>query len=254
MKTVVIIPARMGSSRFPGKPLAKILDLPMIEHVRRRAMLCEGVDAVIVATCDEEIRRTVEAHGGQAVMTSPTHERCTDRIAEAARAIEADIIVNLQGDEPCVYPRSAGDVAQPLKDSPRVLCSCLVYPVTTYEEMENPNYVKTTLSGTGSVLYFSRSVIPSRRRGESPPLYRQSGIMAYRKPVLERFTAMPQTPLERAESVDMLRLLENDIPIRGIVTPYMTPGVDVPADVAIVENLIRTDPVQGDLYARIRAL
>ena len=251
MRTVVIIPARMGSSRFPGKPLAKILDLPMIEHVRRRALLAEGIDAVVVATCDEEIRRAVESYGGTVVMTSPRHERCTDRIAEAAHDLEADIVVNLQGDEPCVLPRAAGDVARPLRERPDCLCSCLVYPVATYEEMENPNYVKTVLSRSGSVLCFSRSVIPSRRKGESPPLYRQSGIMAYRREFLLEFASWPQTGLERAESVDMMRILENDRRIQAIVTPYFTPGVDVPADVGVVEELIRGDAEQGRLYRQI---
>jgi 3-deoxy-manno-octulosonate cytidylyltransferase (CMP-KDO synthetase) len=253
MRTVVIIPARMGSSRFPGKPLAKILDLPMIEHVRRRALLCEGIDGVIVATCDEPIRRTVESHGGTAVMTSDRHERCTDRIAEAARGLRADVVVNLQGDEPCVLPRAAADAARPLGEDRGCLCSCLVYPVATYEEMENPNYVKTVLSKSGSVLYFSRSVIPSRRRGESPPLYRQSGIMAYRRDFLLEFASWPQTPLERAESVDMMRILENDRRIQAVVTPYFTPGVDVPDDIATVERLIRTNAVQRELFDRIMA-
>jgi len=254
MRTVVIIPARMGSSRFPGKPLAKILDLPMIEHVRRRALLAEGVDAVIVATCDDAIRRAVEAAGGRAVMTSPRHERCTDRIAEAARHLDADIVVNLQGDEPCVLPRSAADVARPLVENRGCLCSCLVYPAATHEELQNPNYVKTVLSRSGSVLYFTRSVVPSRREGESPDLYRQSGIMAYRRAFLEKFASWPQTPLERAESVDMLRILENDYRIQAVVTPYLTPGVDVPADVALVERLLRSDPEQAAWYERIRAM
>jgi len=254
MKTVVIIPARMGSSRFPGKPLARILDLPMIEHVRRRALLCEGIHAVIVATCDDPIRRTVESFGGTAVMTSPRHERCTDRIAEAARGIEADIVVNLQGDEPCVFPQCAADVARPLAEDRACLCSCLVYPVATYEELQNPNYVKTVLSRSGVVLYFSRQVIPSRRKGESPGLYRQSGIMAYRREFLLEFSSWPQTPLERVESVDMLRILENDRRIQAVVTPYVTPGVDVPADVAVVERLLRTDPTQARLYERILSM
>ncbi|MGB2755870.1 MAG: 3-deoxy-manno-octulosonate cytidylyltransferase [Phycisphaerae bacterium] len=254
MRTVVIIPARMGSSRFPGKPLAKVLGLPMIEHVRRRAMLCPGIDEVLVATCDEAIRCAVESYGGTAVMTSDQHERCTDRIAEAACLVEADVIVNVQGDEPCVLPECVADVARPLQEDPELVCSCLVYPVAMYEELDNPNYVKTVLSRSGSVLYFSRSVIPSRRAGESPPLYRQSGIMAYRKPFLLEFVSMPQTPLERVESVDMLRILENDGRIRAVVTPYVTPGVDVPGDVEIVERMIRSDVTQRRLYDRICAL
>ncbi|MBN2583288.1 MAG: 3-deoxy-manno-octulosonate cytidylyltransferase [Planctomycetes bacterium] len=251
MRTVVIIPARMGSSRFPGKPLARILDLPMIEHVRRRVCLCEDIDDVIVATCDEEILRAVEDHGGKAVMTSDKHERCTDRIAEAARPLAADVIVNVQGDEPCVFPQCVSDVARPVRERDDCPCSTLIYPVATYEELENPNYVKTVMSQSGSVLYFGRNVMPSRRKGESPKLYKQSGIMAYRRDFLLEFTAWPQTPLERVESCDMLRILENDRRIQGVVTPYETPGVDIPGDIETVERLIRTAAEQQRLYERI---
>ena len=241
----------MGSSRYPGKPLAKILDLPMIEHVRRRALLCEEADQVVVATCDDEIRETVESHGGEVIMTSDRHERCTDRIAEAAAHVEADIVVNVQGDEPCVFPQCVGDVARPVREDAECLCSTLIYPVATYEELANPNYVKTVLSQSGRVLYFCRNAIPSRREGESPRLYKQSGIMAYRKDFLRQFASWPQTPLERVESCDMLRIRENDVPIRGVVTPYETPGVDVPEDIRTVEELIRSDRSQQDLYQQI---
>lgn len=251
MRTVVIIPSRMGSSRYPGKPLAKILDLPMIEHVRRRALLCQDADQVVVATCDDEIRETVESHGGKVIMTSDRHERCTDRIAEAAAHVEADIVVNVQGDEPCVFPQCVSDVARPVREDAECLCSTLIYPVATYEELANPNYVKTVLSQSGRVLYFCRNAIPSRREGESPRLYKQSGIMAYRKDLLLQFASWPQTPLERVESCDMLRILENDVPIRGVVTPYETPGVDVPEDIRTVEELIRSDRLQQDLYRQI---
>jgi len=251
MRTVVIIPSRMGSSRYPGKPLAKILDLPMIEHVRRRALLCQDADEVVVATCDDEIRETVESHGGRVIMTSDRHERCTDRIAEAAAHVEADIVVNVQGDEPCVFPQCVSDVARPVRENPDCLCSTLIYPVATYEELANPNYVKTVLSQSGRVLYFCRNAIPSRREGESPKLYKQSGIMAYRKDLLLQFASWPQAPLERVESCDMLRILENDVPIQGVVTPYETPGVDVPEDIRTVEELIRSDRSQQDLYRQI---
>ena len=241
----------MGSSRYPGKPLAKILDLPMIEHVRRRALLCEDADEVVVATCDDEIREAVESHGGKVIMTSDKHERCTDRIAEAAAHVEADIVVNVQGDEPCVFPQCVSDVARPVREDAECLCSTLIYPVATYEELENPNYVKTVLSQSGRVLYFCRNAIPSRRESESPRLYKQSGIMAYRRDFLLQFASWPQTPLERVESCDMLRILENDVPIRGVVTPYETPGVDVPEDIRTVEELIRSDSAQQDLYQQI---
>lgn len=251
MRTVVIIPSRMGSSRYPGKPLARILDLPMIEHVRRRALLCRDVDEVVVATCDDEIREVVQSHGGRVIMTSDRHQRCTDRIAEAAAHIEADIVVNVQGDEPCVFPQCVSDVARPVGEGEDCRCSTLIYPVATYEELANPNYVKVVLSQSGRVLYFCRNVIPSRREGQSPKLYKQSGIMAYRKDFLLEFSSWPQTPLERVESCDMLRILEHDVPVRGVVTPYETPGVDVPEDIRAVEELIGSDAQQKAFYEQI---
>lgn len=251
MKTVVMIPARMEASRFPGKPLAMIDGLPMIEHVRRRALLAEGCAEVIVATCNTEIEEVVTANGGKVIMTANTHERCTDRIAEAAAQIDADIIVNLQGDEPCVMPQCITDVARPLQKNADCGCSCLIYPVATYEELSNTNLVKAVLSQSQRVLYFCRKPIPSCWKADPPALYKQSGIMAYRRDFLLDYITWPQTPLERVESVDMLRILERDCPIQGVVTPYETPGVDVPDDIVQIEALLRDDPLQCELRKAI---
>jgi len=239
----------MGSSRYPGKPLADILGLPMIEHVRRRVLLCTGLDDVIVATCDPEIRNVVESHGGRVVMTSPTHDRCTDRVAEAALDIDADIIVNVQGDEPTLLPEIVARVAAPLHIGADVSATCVVYPVRDDSELDNPNFVKTVVSRNDSVLYFSRSRIPVT----SPPegYLKQSGIMAYRAEFLRRYVQLAPTPAERAESVDMLRILEHDFRIRAVRAEDETMGVDVPGDVARVERALRTDERQRELFDRI---
>ncbi|MBT4512429.1 MAG: 3-deoxy-manno-octulosonate cytidylyltransferase [Chloroflexi bacterium] len=250
-KVTVIIPARMGSSRFPGKPLAKILDLPMIEHVRRRVTICGIADEIYVATCDDEIKEVVESYGGKVIMTAHTHERCTDRIEEAASVINADIVVNVQGDEPLLFSGAVRDVAQPLVESSDTSCSCLVYPIVDLAELGNINVVKSVLSQNNQIMYLSRSPIPHFEENENYPLYKQSGIMAFQKNFLHKYSRLAPTPLEKAESVDMLRILEHGYDILGVVTPYETQGVDVPEDIQRVERILSEDETQRNLYERI---
>jgi 3-deoxy-manno-octulosonate cytidylyltransferase (CMP-KDO synthetase) len=243
----------MASSRFPGKPLVPLLGIPMVEHVRRRASLAEaGVDDVIVATCDASIRDAVEAAGGRAVMTADTHERCTERIEEASRSIDADIIVMVQGDEPLLLPEAVRQIAAPLVADPSVVCTNLLSPLESDGDRGNPDIVKAACAQTGDILYFSRAAIPLFRSRVEVPVYRQTGIMAFRSDLLRRYARLPETPLERAESVDMFRLIEHGIPIRGVVVDYRTVGVDRPGDVAGVERLLQTDQRQRALYERTK--
>jgi 3-deoxy-manno-octulosonate cytidylyltransferase (CMP-KDO synthetase) len=247
---VAIIPARMGSSRFPGKPLIHILGLPMIEHVRRRVLLCPGLTEVVVATCDEEIRGVVEQYGGKVIMTSSAHERCTDRIEEAAKQLSCDLVVNVQGDEPALLPEVVSRVVGSLVSDARASSACITYRIADEAELGDRNIVKTVITPAGSVLYFSRSPIPSRLPAGGT-YFKQSGIMAYRKDFLHTYAALPPTPLEAAESVDMLRILEHGYEIRAVLSEHETQGVDVPSDVAKIETLIRADPRQWSLYERI---
>lgn len=250
-KITVIIPARMGSSRFPGKPLAKILDLPMIEHVRRRVSFCDLVDDVYVATCDEEVREAVESYGGRVIMTAATHERCTDRVEEAASTLDTDIVVNVQGDEPLILPQAVQDAVQPLEEREDVLCSCVVYPITDIAELQDVNVVKVVLDQNNWIMYFSRSPIPHFKTNENYPLYKQSGIMAFQKEFLHQYSRLAPTPLEKAESVDMLRILEHGYKLLGVITPDATIGVDIPSDIQKVENLIANDEIQRGYYSRL---
>ena len=250
-RVILVIPARMGSSRFPGKPLAKILDLPMIEHVRRRASFCDSVDDVYVATCDEEIRQAVESYGGKAIMTSPTHERCTDRVEEASTTLDADIVVNVQGDEPLLLPEVVEDAVKPLVERDDVLCTCIVYPITDLSELPDVNVVKVVLDQSNWIMYFSRSPIPHFKTNGNYPLYKQSGVMAFQKEFLHQYSRLTPTPLEKAESVDMLRVLEHGYKLLGVVNPNVSIGVDVPDDVPKVEELINNDEIQKDYYSRL---
>jgi 3-deoxy-manno-octulosonate cytidylyltransferase (CMP-KDO synthetase) len=242
----------MASSRYPGKPLVKILGLPMIEHVRRRALLADGVGEVIVATCDQSIFNVVTGAGGRAVMTADTHERCTERIEEAARGIDAEIVVMVQGDEPLLLPEAVRRIAAPLVQDPSIVCTNLLSPLESDDDRGNPNIVKAACAQNGDIMYFSRAPIPLFRSRVEVPVYRQTGIMAFRSDLLRRYSSLAETPLERAESVDMFRLIEHGIRIRGVVVDYRTVGVDRPEDVPGVERLLQEDPQQRELFARTR--
>lgn len=245
MKTVAIIPARMAATRFPGKPLVDILGLPMIEHVRRRVALNEQLDDVIVATCDEEIRRVVEAGGGKVIMTSNTHERCTDRIAEAAYRVEADIIVNVQGDEPLVMPEMLGEAIAPLLEDESLPSVNLVTRIIDDNEFMDPNAPKVVTNIFGDILYISREPIPSRAKSDSNNFLKlkQLGLIAFKRDFLEIFAGLSPTPLEIVESVDMNRAIEHGYRVRAVITEHAMIGVDLPSDIQRVEDRLVLDPL-----------
>ncbi|MDD3297192.1 MAG: 3-deoxy-manno-octulosonate cytidylyltransferase [Candidatus Omnitrophica bacterium] len=242
-KTIAIIPARMASVRFPGKPLVKICGLPMIEHVRRRVALCDKLDEVIVATCDKEIKRVVEGYGGKAVMTADTYERCTDRIAEAARSFDIDIVVNVQGDEPLVMPGMIEKAILPLEKEQSLSCVNLVSEILNDEEFNDPNAPKVVTDIEGNILYISREAIPSVKKYNGPGYLRlkQLGIISFRSKFLQLFTKLKPTPLEQVESVDMMRAIEHGYKVRAVVIEGRMIGVDCPRDVERVEEAFKSD-------------
>ncbi|MDP6683397.1 MAG: 3-deoxy-manno-octulosonate cytidylyltransferase [Desulfobacterales bacterium] len=250
MKTTVIIPARMASSRFPGKPLVEIRGLPMIEHVRRRAMLAEGIDRVIVATCDQKIFDVVEQAGGKAIMTADTHERCTTRVDEACRSSDSDIVVVIAGDEPLTLPETIEQVVKPVQENDEIDCTNILSEIRNNNDFTDMNIVKTATDQKGFILYYSRSPIPYYRLQGECPIYRQTGLMAFRTPFLHRYTALSETPFEKVESVDMLRLLEHGYRILGVPTSEETYGVDHPGDIDKVLSVLKTDVRQQKLYKR----
>lgn len=249
----IVIPARMASSRYPGKPLVPIAGLPLIEHVRRRALLAKEANLVVVATCDYTIKEAVENAGGVAVMTKNTHNRCTDRIEEAMENLPGEIVVMVQGDEPLLIPGTISDLVAPLLADPSLPIVNLLSPLESVEDYSNPNIVKAACNLKGDIMFFSRAAIPYFRENIQVPVYRQTGIMAFRREALIRFSALPATPLERAESVDMFRAIENGIRIAGVLTNYPTIGVDRPEDVAIVELALEKDEMQKNLFQLIHS-
>lgn len=250
-KVAVVIPARMASSRFPGKPLAMILNLPMIEHVRRRACLSSAVDDVYVATCDDEIFETVTRHGGRAIMTANTHERCTDRVEEAAKALEHDIIVIVQGDEPLIDPRTLEILLEPMQRDDNIYCTNLLSVIRDEEELSDIDTVKAVSDQKGFIMYFSRSPIPYLRVHNNCPMYRQTGISAFTKSFLNIYSSLPPTPLEIAESVDFLRILEHGYSIQGVIHEGKTVGVERNSDIGIVEKILKEDVLQSRIYQEI---
>jgi 3-deoxy-manno-octulosonate cytidylyltransferase (CMP-KDO synthetase) len=235
-RIVGIIPARMGSTRFPGKPLAPLLGRPMIEHVLRRAEMCTQLDAVYVATCDEEIKKVVEALGGGVIMTSPTHERASDRVAEAAEQVEASIVVMIQGDEPMITPAMIAASLTPLLEDRSVECVNLVRRITNRHDYLDPNTIKVVMDVNHDALYFSRAPITA---GEFPSLvFKQVCVIPFRAEFLREFARLPPTPLERAESIDMLRILEHGQRVRLVETTEETRAVDTLEDLGLVETLM----------------
>ena len=247
-KMVAIIPARMAASRFPGKPLAKILGLTMIEHVRRRVEKSGLFSEVYIATCDQVIINEVEKYGGKAIMTKDTHERCTDRIEEAAKKIQADIIVNVQGDEPVVMAESLKKLIAPFLENPSLLTTNIVNPIGSVEELNNLNVVKAVLSQTNKILYMSRSAIPGKEYQREVHYFKQTGLMAFKKDFLHLYSTLNPTPLEIKESCDMLRLLENDYSVQGVICENKTIGVDIPEQIIQVEEFIMSNPEQKRVY------
>jgi len=242
MRCVGIIPVRMGSTRFPGKPLARILGLTMLEHVYRRAKLCTRLHETLVATCDEEIRVAVESFGARVMMTSSHHERAAERVAETAASLEADAVVLIQGDEPMVHPTMLEELVAPLQADAQVHCTNLMLGIDA-SDAHDPDQIKVVCDLSGNALYMSRTPIPPVPLHTTGRWWRQIGIIAFRRDFLLRLTSLPPTPLERAESIDMLRAIERGFSVRMVPTRHVTYPVDTPEDLVKVERLMQRDPL-----------
>ena len=244
---VAVIPARMASSRFPGKPLVPIKGMPMLWHIWRRCQLSGVLDSIAIATCDEEIRQACEEFGAEVDMTSAEHTRATDRVAEAAQSLDGEIVINAQGDEPLVHPQLIRELVAAFDGRAEVQCVNPVSPISDPEDLNSPNTVKVVFDTAGRALYFSRCPIPSDAAAHrTVDVFRQVPILAFRRDFLIDLTGRPETPLEIQESVDLLRALEYGLPIHVLTTEFQTVGVDVPDDVARVEALLETDSVYSE--------
>lgn len=238
MKAIALIPARFASSRLPGKALLSIAGKTLTEHVYRRAAAAKSISEVWVATDDERIRDAVLAFGGQAMMTRADHSSGTDRIAEAAAQLEADIVVNVQGDEPMLDPAEIDKVVAPFRERPELVMTTAAVPITVLGDVGDPNAVKVVLDREGFALYFSRLPIPYYRTGGDGPHWKHLGLYAYRKEFLLQYASLPPTPLEQAERLEQLRVLENGYRIFCVLCDRDAIGVDTPEDLARARALM----------------
>jgi len=241
MATVIgIIPARYASTRFPGKPLANILGKPMIQHVYERASKAQTLQRVLVATDDRRVFDAVTSFGGEVVMTRADHPTGTDRLAEAARELDVDLVVNIQGDEPLIEPEVIDAATTPLIEDPSIPMSTLMSRVTDPADLDNPNVVKLVVDRHGFALYFSRARIPYVRDAGASRVtyYYHPGLYVYRKDFLLTYASLQPTPLEQAEKLEQLRALEHGYRIKVVETHHRPVGVDTPEDLEHVERLL----------------
>jgi len=244
MKVIGIIPARYDSKRFPGKVLADILGRPLIQRVYEQARKVELLDEILVATDNEEIFKVVENFGGKAVMTSSNCKSGTDRLAEVAGSLDADIFINIQGDEPLISPELISRVAQALIEDNAIEIATVARKVTTQEELNNPNVVKVVIDNDGFALYFSRAQIPYVRdfleiKNLGSVCYKHIGLYGYKRGFLLNFALMKQGPLEKVEDLEQLRALENGYKIKVVITQRDSIGVDTQEDLEKVRKILR---------------
>ncbi|MCF7792582.1 MAG: 3-deoxy-manno-octulosonate cytidylyltransferase [Candidatus Cloacimonetes bacterium] len=240
MKAIAIIPARYDSNRFPGKLLAKLGNKPIIQHVYERAVKTGLFDCVVVGTDDQRIYETVDSFGGKVSLTSKKHQSGTDRIAEVCLKLEcckdADIVVNIQGDEPFISSKPLRNLIASF-DNENVQVASLMHEIS--KDIENLNKVKVVCDKANFAFYFSRSVIPfDRDKNQTPQYYKHVGVYAFRREMLFKFVDMPKSKLEEIEKLEQLRLLENGIRIKMIETEYEGIGIDTPEDLEKAEKLL----------------
>lgn len=239
LKVVGVIPARYDSTRFPGKVLAEIAGKPMLLHVYERCSACERLDGLYIATDDRRIYDAARGFTDDVLMTSRGHESGTDRVAEVAGKIEADVFVNIQGDEPLIEPTAVEAVIPPFETDSTVKMVTLARPADDPTEISSPNTCKVTVDGTGNALYFSRAPIPYHHKPPPEPGYLlHVGIYAYRREFLLALSGLEKTPLETAEGLEMLRALENGYDVKVVIGDFTSASVDTKDDLERVRRLI----------------
>lgn len=240
-KVLAVIPARYASTRFPGKVIAPLAGKPLVAHTYERTLRASLVSEVLVATDDEQVAAALKPHGVAVVMTRADHPSGTDRIAEVAAGCDADIIVNVQGDEPLIDPKTIDKAIEPLLEDPAIPMATARRLIEDPEAMQDPNVVKVVCDARGRALYFSRCSIPYIREpdGGLPTCYWQHiGLYVYRRDFLMDYAGWPQTPIEKLEKLEQLRVLENGYPIAVVETEYESIGVDTPTDLERVRELV----------------
>jgi len=254
MKIAAIIPARLKSTRFPNKILLPIHGLPMIEHVRRRALMCPSLSEVVVATCDEEIAEVVRGNGGRVIMTSDSHLNGTTRIAEAVAHVDCTHVLLLQGDEPLLLPRHVEALAQAVAAEPEVATWNLIGALDSLDELDRHSFVKCAIAPPHRVLYcFRRSPNFSDFATQKTFVRKMLGIIAYRKDFLQKLTSLPASPIETAESIEQMRILENGFDLSYVEVAPALPSINEPGELQEVLDCLSADLEQQSLLKAITA-
>ena len=253
VKIVAVIPARMASTRHPGKPLIEIEGLPMVEHVRRRVLLCDGFSDVIVATCDIEIKEAVETYGGTVVMTAKTHVMASDRVAEAVEQTDCSHVINVQGDEILVMPDDLSCMIDAIHAKPVVQYWNATAPIENTEELADLAIVKCVISTEGRILYCARDFSQLNLNTTFEPVRKIIGILGYCRKSLLDFSLLSRTPLETTQSIDQSRIIEHEIPLQAVKFKKGYPGINDLREEKIVRKILKTDPGQRAILEKILA-
>lgn len=255
VRVAAVIPARMASSRFPGKPLLEVRGLPMIEHVRRRAAMCKRFSEVVVATCDQEIAEAVTRCGGRVILTSPRHPAATDRVCEAMQQLACTHVINVQGDEILVLPDDLERMVAAMESQPEMPAWNAVARIESTTELGDRSVVKCVVSRAGRILCCWRdcSSLGAALQEGFEPVRRILGILGYRRDFLETYGGLSRTPLEIAESIDQSRILEHDVALQGVEFRRGYPGINEPRELEMVRACLEGDPLQQAVLEEILA-
>jgi len=252
MKITAIIPARLDSRRFPRKVLYEFYGLPMIEHVRRRALLSNAFDDVYVATCDEEIASVIYSYGGKVIMTSNSHPNGTSRVAEAVKSINCSHVVLLQGDEPLFLPRHVEQLIEKIKQNPEIECWNLTAPIDNIEDLDQISIVKCTVSESGRIIYcYRRSPSISNFNIQKEFTRKVLGLIAFRKDFLEALVKLPISRIEEHESIEQMRVVENGFVFTSVDVMPSLPSVNEPSEVEIILDCLKNNQEQNLLLSEI---
>ena len=251
IKIAAVIPARMASTRYPGKPLIEIQGLPMIEHVRRRALLCGGFSEVVVATCDTEILEAVETFGGRVIMTSKEHIMASDRVAEAALNLDCTHVINVQGDEILVMPDDLSNMVESIHANPDCQYWNAIARIEKLAELTDTAIVKCVISIAGRILYCARDFGHLNLNTTFEPVRKIIGVLGYTRESLLAFSKLSRTPLESTQSIDQSRIIEHEIHLMAVPFEKGYPGINDSREEILVKGILQSDPQQSSVLKKI---
>ena len=251
VSVVAVIPARMGSSRYPGKPLIEINGLPMIEHVRRRSLMCHGFSDVVVATCDKEIYDVVKQFNGHVVMTSAKHIGATDRVAEVAENMVCTHVINVQGDEILILPEDLSKMVQAINTLPKNMFWNATANIVDKKEIADCSIVKCVVNKQKKIMYCARDFSELQLKNSFEPVQKILGILGFRKDALLNYSGLNRTPLEITQSIDQSRIIENDLELISVQFSAGFPGINDVREESTVKSILKTNKRQKDILKRI---